>query len=142
MPDPDRASGTVIARSVTTRSLANGTPNYAVRDTTNVTVPDYTADYLRADLAVTYAGVKLGSDGLDGRPPVVANVVSPSIVRDRIAFDLAQLEQRGILRDVEANLPLLKVEEDPVVSGRLNCEIPCEPMPGLHIIGGNVRQTA
>lgn len=140
-PDPDRASGTIITRSITTRSLAGGTPNYAVRDTTNVTVPDYTADYLRADLATTFAGVKLGSDRADGLPPPAPNVVTPSMIRARIAFNLAELEAQGILRDVEANLPLLVVREDPQVLGRVNANIPCEPAPGLHQIGGNVRQT-
>lgn len=140
-PDPDRASGTYITRSITTRCLSGGTPNYAVRDTTNVTVPDYTADYLRADLAVTFAGAKLGSDRADGLPPPAANVVTPSMIRDRIAFDLAQLEADGVLRDVEANLPLLVVQADTQVLGRVNANIPCEPVPGLHQIGGNVRQT-
>ena len=51
-------------------------------------------------------------------------------------------EARSILRDVTANLSLLVVDADPVVSGRLNCEIPCEPVSGLHIIAGNVRQIA
>jgi phage tail sheath gpL-like len=50
------------------------------------------------------------------------------------------MESDGILRDVEANLSLLQVVEDANVSGRLNCEIPAEVIPGLHIIAGNIRQ--
>jgi phage tail sheath gpL-like len=63
-------------------------------------------------------------------------------VRAVILDRLAAYEARSILRDVTANVSLLVVEADPVVSGRLNCEIPCEPVSGLHIIAGNVRQIA
>jgi phage tail sheath gpL-like len=66
--------------------------------------------------------------------------VTPSIVRSHIAQRLAEMESDGILRDVEANLSLLQVVEDSNVSGRLNCEIPAEVIPGLHIIAGNIRQ--
>ena len=128
-----------IVRSVTSRSLRSGVPNYAVLDTSSVTVPDYVGDFFRSDLATTFAGCKLGVDGANGEPPTPARVVSPSIVRSHIAGGLQAMENDGILIDVEANLPLLVVEAD-VVPGRLNCEIPAEVIPGLHIIAGNVRQ--
>lgn len=139
-PSGSRPGYASVVRSITSRSLRSGTPNYAVLDTSSVTVPDYVADFFRSDLAVTFAGCKLAADPADGTPPRIANVVTPSIVRARIAQGLKQMEERGILRDVDANLSLLAVEEDGVIPGRLNCEIPAEVIPGLHLIAGNVRQ--
>lgn len=139
-PSGSRPGYASVVRSITSRSLRSGTPNYAVLDTSSVTVPDYVADFFRSDLAVTFAGCKLSADPSDGTPPRIANVVTPNIVRARIAQGLQEMEDRGILRDVEENLDLLAVEEDGVVPGRLNCEIPAEVIPGLHLIAGNVRQ--
>jgi phage tail sheath gpL-like len=139
-PSSARPGYATVVRSITSRSLRNGTPNYAVLDTSSVTVPDYVADFLRADLATTFAGCKLAADSANGTPPRIALVVTPSIVRSHIAQRLAEMESDGILRDVEANLSLLQVVEDANVSGRLNCEIPAEVIPGLHIIAGNIRQ--
>lgn len=140
VPSGSRPGYAAVARSITSRSLRSGVPNYAVLDTSSVTVPDYVADFLRSDLATTFAGCKLAADSANGTPPRIALVVTPSIVRSHIAQRLAEMESDGILRDVEANLPLLQVEEDSGVPGRLNCEIPAEVIPGLHIIAGNIRQ--
>jgi len=139
-PSGSRPGYASVVRSITSRSLRSGVPNYAVLDTSSVTVPDYVADFLRSDLATTFAGVKLTSDSADGTPPRIARVVTPSIVRGHIAQRLQEMEDDGILRDVAANLSLLVVEENISVPGRLDCEIPAEVMPGLHIVAGNVRQ--
>lgn len=129
-----------VVRSITSRSLRSGTPNYAVLDTSSVTVPDYAADTIRADLATSFAGCRLASESSDGLPPRASLVVMPSTVRARIAQRLKQMEEQAILVDVDDNLSLLVVEADGVTPGRLNCEIPAEVIPGLHIIAGNVRQ--
>lgn len=132
---------TSVVRSITTRSLdGDSNPSYSVLDTSNVTICDHVADDLRSDLAATFAGCKLASDSDDGQPPEAPNVVTPSMIRSRIHYKLKGYEGAGIIRDVDANLSLLAVEEDAGVPGRVNCEIPCEPIPGLHILGGNVRQ--
>lgn len=128
----------VIVRSITSRSLLSGTPNYAVLDTSTVTVPDYIADTLRSDLAVTFAGCKLSPDS--DSAPTAPRVVTPSIVRARIAQKLKEAEAAAILINVDANLPLLVVEANALVPGRLDCEIPAAVIPGLHLIAGNVRQ--
>lgn len=136
-------SKTSVVRSITTRSLDGASqPNYSVLDTSNVTVIDYCADDLQLDLATVFAGKKLAADPANGQPPQIANVVTPNSARARIHWKLKQYEEAGILRDVDANLPLLVVAEDPSVAGKLLAEIPAEPMPGLHIFGGNVRQVA
>ena len=142
VPSSARPGLTALSRSITSRSLYLGVPNYAVIDTEFVTVCDYVADDLQSSLAVTYQGFKLGADSTNGTPPLAPNVTTPSLVRSFILDKLAGYEVRAILRDVTANASLLAVQADPVVSGRLNCEIPCEPVSGLHIIAGNVRQLA
>ena len=142
VPSNARPGFCALARSVTSRSLANGVPNFAVIDTEFVTVCDYVADDLQSSLATSYQGFKLGADSANGNPPLSPRVTTPSLVRAYILDRLAGSEARSILRDVTANVSLLVVEADAVVSGRLNCEIPCEPVSGLHIIAGNVRQIA
>lgn len=142
VPSSARPGLTALSRSITSRSLYLGVPNYAVIDTSFVTTCDYVADDLQSSLAITYQGFKLGADSANGNPPLAPNVTTPSLVRSFILDKLAGYEVRAILRDVTANASLLAVQADPVVSGRLNCEIPCEPVSGLHIIAGNVRQLA
>jgi len=129
-----------LARPVTTRCLRSGTPNFAVLDTANVTVPDHVADTIRADLAVTFKGCRLAPESANGLPPKAKRVVMPSTVRARIALLLKRMEEDAIVVNVDANLPLLVVEPDAGAPGRLNCEIPSAVIPGLHNIAGNVRQ--
>ena len=128
----------VIVRSITSRSLLSGTPNYAVLDTPTVTVPDYVADYFRADIATTFAGCKLAPNS--DSPPTAPRVVTPDIVKARIAQGLKLMEADAILINVDANLSLLSVEANALVPGRLDCEIPAAVIPGLHLVAGNVRQ--
>lgn len=141
-PSTSRPGFCSIVRSITSRSLDGGTQNYSVIDTSSVTVCDYVADDLQSDIGTVFAGKNLASDTSDGSPPTAANVVTPSMVRDRFAYKLGLYEESGITRDAAANMPLLAVEEDTGTPGRLNCEIPCEPATPLHIVGGNVRQIA
>ena len=139
VPSVNRPGYTTVARCITSRSLASGVPNYAVLDTSNVTICDHVADGLNASLATTYAGFKLTSDSSDGLPPRAPNVTSPALIRSEIARILTGYEEQAIIKDVTANLALLTVTAS-ATPGRVDCEIPCEPMPGLHVLGGDVRQ--
>lgn len=139
VPSVNRPGFVTVARSITTRSLASGAPNYAVIDTSNVTICDYVADDLNSFLASTYAGFKLTSNSSDGLPPRAPNVTTPNLIRAVIAQRLAEHEEAAIIKDTAANLALLTVTAS-ATPGRVDCEIPCEPMPGLHVLGGDVRQ--
>jgi phage tail sheath gpL-like len=142
-PSALRPSLARVVRSVTSRSLANGVPNYAVIDTAYVTVVDYCADDLRSYLTSTLQGAKLGADGADGNPASRAsNITTPSIIRGMIYGKLKLYEEAGILRDVDNNASLLAVQADSNTPGRVNCEIPTEPVSALHQVAGNVRQLA
>ena len=138
-PSANRPGYTTVARCITSRSLASGVPNYAVLDTSNVTICDHVADGLNSELASLYAGFKLTSDSSDGLPPRAPNVTSPALIRSEIARILTGYEEKAIIRDVTANLALLTVTAS-ATPGRVDCEIPCEPMPGLHVLGGDIRQ--
>ena len=132
-----------ITRSITSRSLASGVPNYAVIDTAYVTVCDHVADDLRSYLTSQLAGAKLGADLANGQPASRApNVTTPSIIRSLILARLYSYESNGATRDVTLNAGLLAVEADSVTPGRVNCEIPVEPVSALHGVAGNVRQLA
>lgn len=140
VPSANRPGFTTVARSITSRSLASGVPNYAVLDTSNVTVCDHVADSLQGTLATTYAGFKLAPNSADGLPPRAPNVTTPNLIRSVLARELALFEEAGLIIDVAANLSLLTVTASPSVAGRVDCNIPCEPIPGLHVLGGDVRQ--
>lgn len=140
---PSGAGGkAAICRSITSRSLAGGVNNYSVLDTTNVTVPDAIADDLQSFLASNLSGAKLADDPSDGSIPRAANVVTPKSLRSLIYGRLKTRETDGWITDVDANAAQLSVTKHATVVGRVDCEIPCEPTPGLHIVGGNVRQLA
>lgn len=129
-----------IVRSITSRSLdGSGAQNYSVIDTSTPTVMHYVADDLQSDLATVFAGVNLAADNSDGSPPTAANVVTPNIIKGRIAYKLALYEEAGITRDSAANMSLLAVVAS-ATPGRVDCEIPVEPATPLHITGGNIRQ--
>lgn len=138
-PSANRPGFVTVARCITSRSLASGVPNYAVLDTSNVTICDYVADDLNSFLASTYAGFKLTSNSSDGLPPRAPNVTTPNLIRAVIAQRLAEHEEAAIIKDTAANLSLLTVTAS-ATPGRVDCEIPCEPMPGLHVLGGDIRQ--
>lgn len=136
-----RSAYVALSRSITSRSLAAGVQNYSVIDTQYVTVCDYVADDLRAFLAATYRGYKLGVDAADGTPPRATLVTTPSLMKATIYNRLLGYEAAGILRDVEANYPLLAVQADAGTPGRVIVDIPAEVLPPLHQIVGTVRQT-
>ncbi len=66
-------------------------------------------------------------------------MASPALIRSEIARILTGYEEQAIIKDVTANLALLTVTAS-ATPGRVDCEIPCEPMPGLHVLGGDIRQ--
>jgi phage tail sheath gpL-like len=127
-------------RSITTRSTANSAPNYSVLSTFNVTVPDYVADDLRADIGSFFAAAKLGADLADGTPPRAPNVTTPKALRARVATKLKGYEADAILTDVDLNMPNLIVQPNAGVPGRVDMFVPCEPLPDLAIVGGIVSQ--
>jgi len=142
-PSGSRPGYAALVRSVTSRSTASGVPNYAVIDTAYVTVTDYCADRYRGRLTTDLAGAKLGADLANGQPASRApNVTTPSIIRQLIIGYQKEDEAAGIIRDVDANLPLLVVEADSGTPGRINCDIPVEPVTALHQVFGYVRQLA
>jgi phage tail sheath gpL-like len=140
VPSAARPGFCAVARSITSRSTANGVQNYAVLDTSQVTVPDYVADDLQSALATDYAGFKIAADSGDGLPPRAPRVTQPSLIRSNIARRLKVYEESAILTDVDANMSMLTVTLSSTTPGRVDCTIPCEPIPGLHVLGGDVRQ--
>ncbi len=136
-----RPGYTEIVRSITCRFRDSlSALNYSVLDTTEVTVPDYTAEFIRNAIQVDFKGCKAGNDSATGEPPKIEKVVTPSMLKSYIAGQLRVLEERGIIHRVTEHMSQLAVVRDAVARGRFNAEIPCEPIPGFHLFGGNVRQ--
>jgi phage tail sheath gpL-like len=138
---PANAGRTAIVRSITTRSLANGQPDYAVIDTATPTTLDAAADEIRADLAATFRGKNIAADPPGGGPALAANVVTPRQIRNRIFLRLKLLERAGWIQNVDAHDRLLVVALS-ATPGRADADIPVQVADGLHIIAFNIRQTA
>jgi phage tail sheath gpL-like len=140
VPDPSNPGYLMICRSITTRHKNGSFFDYSVLDTSNVTVLDHAAETIQIDWSITFAACKLGVDAADGTPPKISKVVRPSDIKARTLYLLKSLESQGIVRNVDNHLSELQAVPHPTVVGRVDLEIPVEPIPGLHLIGGNVRQ--
>jgi len=135
------ASRIQCVRSITARSQdAQSQPNYAVLDTTFMTVADYCADDLQSDAAAVWKNFKLASDAADGTQPKTSMTTTPLGIFNRFALKLKEYESKGILRNVDAHMSQMAVVENLASPGRVDCEIPEETIPGLHIIAANLRQ--
>jgi phage tail sheath gpL-like len=136
----DNAGNAYILRSVTSRSQdTTGAPNYAVLDTSKVTVPDYVADQLESwwSSFVQVAG-KLAPDDADGEPPP-PGVATPSTIKDGIYAELKALEPQ-MLVNVDLQLPNLVVEIAASPDGRVNALIPCDVVEGAYQFAAGVQQ--
>lgn len=141
VPSNARPGFCEVARSITTRHKdGTGALNYAVLDTTEVTVTDHVADRVRREIAQTFPHKNLASDAPDGTPPKVSGVVTPSMLLGFVSAILKDEEDQGHIINVDAHAKKLKMVRDSAARGRINAEIPCEPAPGFHLFGGNVRQ--
>jgi phage tail sheath gpL-like len=130
-----------MARSITTLwQDASGNPNFAVIDTTDVTVPDFVADDLQVFLASTYQGVKLGVDDPSGSGPTIPNMTTPKLIRQTVLERLFFHQGNGVIINVAGHVNDLNVVASNTVVGTVLMDVPVVPAPGLHILGGNVRQ--
>lgn len=142
-PSSARPGFTQIVRSITTRFQdQTGATNYAVLDTSEVTVVDYEADLIRATVANTYPNHKLADDPANGDPPNAPMIVTPGMLKSLIASVLRTEEREGHIINTDQWMSALSVVRDGNARGRANSNIPIEPAPGFHIFGGNVRQVA
>ena len=132
-----------IVKSVTTRALdALANPNYAVHDTSKVTVSDYLADKVEADVGTEFASKNLAAEPSDGSGPTHRSVIFPSHVRAFIGKILYELEALGLLTNVDACDEDLVCEIDTENPSALLVEIPAEVVPHFHGFYGRVVQRA
>ena len=135
-----RRGFTALVLSCTSLSLVNGLQNYAVLFTGYPTTCDYVADGLQGLLAARYAGFRLGTNDANGDPPRAALVTTPQQIRAAASSYLKGDEEAGIIGYVDVNDPLLVVEANALVPGRVDMDIPVTPLPWLTILAGNIRQ--
>lgn len=140
-PSGGRPGYSEVTRSITTRYLSDtGALDYGVLDTSNVSAVDAVVDRIKAAHAVDFRGFKLTPDDPDGLPPKTPRTTTPSLVRAWIHARLKESEGDGIIAQVDANLPLLKVEGSNEAPGRTSAEIPMAPVQGYHVFAANARQ--
>jgi len=135
-----------VVRSIVTKSLTAGLPDYSTLDTSDAVVPDVVLDLLRAEWLGNFLtiNVRVADDPLPSEKPRPQGVGTPSLWNTRVTSILRALE-RGegypapILYDVSNNLPTSSYD---AVGKRIMSAVPVRPMPGNHQIGVSVRQTA
>lgn len=141
VPSASRPGYVEIARSITTRFKDDsGATNYAVLDTSEVTVIDACSDEIRTDAQVAFRKTKLVDDDPTGKLPEIPRAVTPSAVKSWLMAKIQSFASRGWIINVATHASKLAVVRDAAARGRLNAEIPIEPAPGFHILGANVRQ--
>jgi len=131
-------------RSITSRSLdASSNPNYAVIDTSDVTVTQDVADEMQSTAATAYKGFRLVPDEPGGRGPKIPKVATPTTIKALFYSVLKKREGIGDVIDVDEKLSELQVIIDPTANGkRALAEIPIVPAPSLHSIAANLRQVS
>lgn len=130
-----------IVKSVTTRSLdSHSNPDFKVHDTSKVTVSDYVADFLVKLIGDEYPNKNIAPEPTSPRPPPHTDVIYPSMVRGTIEQGLNTLESRGLLVNVEANLPKLVVEQSGVNPTLILAQIPEDVVDHFHAFAGEILQ--
>ncbi|MCK6521836.1 phage tail protein [Myxococcota bacterium] len=131
---PLEAKGGICAvvRWVTTY-LTNdaGGADDVLLDGMTIRVLDLVRARVKASFEANLAGLKIATVA---RGP---NTTDPEKVRTLFLGELFALEREGQLQNVEANADRLVVELSEDVPGRLNANLPCEVVPGLHVVGAN-----
>lgn len=129
-----------LARSITSRSQDTTTaPNYAVLDTSKVTVPDFFADTLQANWSgFVLRNPKLAPDPVDGEDPI-PGVATPSSIRTWI-YELEKQVENELLVNVDALLPNLSVTLASSPAGRAVAKIPLDVIEGNYQLDTTVQQ--
>lgn len=114
-----------IERSATTRTSHNGLATLRLIDTNSITILDYYRDSILARYAIKFKGKK--------QTPYMLTAINEE------NFAVAkQLEERNILRDVDAHRAEFITEDDPDVPGRIRSSSPGPIVPGLYQIFGKI----
>lgn len=134
----------VVVRSITTKSLTSGNPDYRTLDTSQAVVPDYVADQLQLLWLTEFlpANPRVAPDPPATQKEAIPGIATPTRWQQRIT---------KLLKDDEAgvNLPLpilIDVDNNPAVveydavAKRLMAIVPVVPAPGNHQTGASVRQ--
>lgn len=131
-----------IVRSITNRFQdAQGNANYAVLDTTKVTVIDYVADTIEAFMPTTYPNKNLAPDQANGRPYRHPDIVTPSQVKGALVGELFTLQDAGLTTTVAQHLNEIVCEIDVNNGGLLLGYIPFDVINGFHGAAITLAQT-
>jgi phage tail sheath gpL-like len=132
----------VVVRSITTRSVANGGPDYSCMDTNKAVVPDYCRDRYRAlwfKLRETNEYVKPNPGTGEKEPP--EGVLTPDRWAKEVLIENQNMEDELILTQtmLAANKPQADWNS---AAERIMCAAPVVPLPLNHALGMSIRQTS
>jgi len=133
-----------VVRPVTTRTAAvSGATSYAVIDPSKVRVADEVARRVEAFASVAYADKNLAPDPTDpDNTPSSPYVTWPAAIREDILAILRQMEDEGLLVNVNAHASDVAVSIDGTDNTVAVAVIPVAVIPHLHSFVAAVQQVA
>lgn len=141
VPSNRRPGNVQLVRSITSRHKdAQGNLNYAVIDTLDVTVGQALGDRIKTRMDVSFANCNVMADATDGSLPEAQRTVTPKMLKGWMLGELYEMQIAGWIQNVANREGQLTTELDGAVAGRINGEVPFEPVPAFHVFGGNFRQ--
>lgn len=131
-----------VVRPVTTRTVAaSGATSYLVIDPSKVRVADEVADRIEAFAAANYADKNLTTNPPDpDQTPSSPYVIWPSAIRDDLLSILRQMEDEGLLQNVNAHADAVAVEINNVDNTVAVASVPVEVIPHFHSFVVSVNQ--
>ena len=131
-----------VVRPVTTRTVAaSGATSYLVIDPSKVRVADEVADRIEAWAATNYADKNLTTNPSDpDATPSSPYVIWPDAIRDDILSILRQMEDEGLLQNVNAHADAVAVEINGVDNTVAVASVPVEVIPHFHSFVVSVNQ--
>lgn len=135
MPLEVRGSDVCLVRSVSTYvEDANGDADDTLLDLQTMRVLFYFQYALRLKFQQELARVKLAAVAQ------TPNTTDPEKMKSLAVGVAMQLQtDLGYLQGVEDDLDRFVFEIDPLVSGRVNAQIPARIVPGLHVVAGSIQ---
>jgi len=131
-----------VVRPVTTRTVAaSGATSYLVIDPSKVRVADEVADRIEA-----FAGANYGDKNLTSNPsdpdatPSSPYVIWPEAIRQDLLSILRQMEDEGLLQNVNAHADAVSVEINNVDNTVAVASVPIEVIPHFHTFVVSVNQ--
>lgn len=121
-------AGTSFLFKRVTNRFKNGAVNdFRVRDTGKVTVEDFFADDLQAQVLAAMDGKVIGDDPIKGQPEPAPDVATPRVLRGIINRALRDFFNKGLIQNIVDTINNTIVQREVAPPNRMSAIIPLQP---------------